>query len=109
MMEELEILRTLGRFVSEGRVHRVEFVSECQALVDVARSSEGRQKLALAQAVPIVLSWSGRIFPTSSQGFSENFLSFKSFSLYVTLLRNLCAGNRINQYFREVWKQLLEL
>ena len=96
-MEELEILRTLDRFVSEGRVHSVEFVSECQALVDVARSSEGRQKLALAQAVPIVLSWSGRIFPTSSQGFSENFLSFKSFSLYVTLLRNLCAGNRINQ------------
>ena len=61
-MEELEILHMLGCFISEGKVHKVEFLSECQALVDVARLSKGRQKLALAQVVPIVLSWSACIF-----------------------------------------------
>lgn len=97
-MAEVEILHTLSRFFSEGRVtNRAEFESKLQCLVDVARSGDGRQKLALAEAVPTLLSLSGGVFPRTRQAFYETFWSFRSFNLYVKLLRNLCAGNSINQ------------
>lgn len=98
-MAEVEILHTLSRFFSEGRsvTKRAEFESELQFLIDVARSGDGRQKLALAEAVPILLSLSGRVFPSTRKDFYESYWTFGSFNLYVKLLRNLCAGNPVNQ------------
>lgn len=90
----------LERFFFEGRVitgRRAEFESELQGLVDVARSGDGRQKLALAGAVPTLLSFSGNLFPSDVHDFGKPWWSFKSFFLYVKLLRNLCAGNAVNQ------------
>lgn len=94
----MEILHTLNRFVSEGRVtNRTEFESKLQCLVEIARSGDGRQKLALAEAVPTLLSLSGGVFPRTRQDLYETYWSFRSFNLYVKVLRNLCAGNLVNQ------------
>ncbi|KAG0556373.1 hypothetical protein KC19_11G048500 [Ceratodon purpureus] len=98
-MADAEVHSLHGFFV-EGRVDRAkrgDFDASVQRLVDVARTGDGRQELAVAGAVPVLLSLSGCIFPKSFQDVCASWWSFKSFHLYVKLLRNLCAGNSINQ------------
>lgn len=94
----VEILHSLSRCCSEGRVtNRAEFESKLQALVDVARSGDGRHELAESKAVPTLLALSSGVFPSTREALYEPYWSFKSFNLYVKVLRNLCAGNAVNQ------------
>ncbi|XP_024358731.1 uncharacterized protein [Physcomitrium patens] len=97
-MAEVETLRSLRDFVSEaGFSNRAEFESRLQLLADFARSDDGRQALAAAEAVSGLLSLSSLIIPSTSEAFPGSGWSSKTFNLYVKLLRNLCAGNSVNQ------------
>jgi ataxin-10 len=64
-------------------------------LIALARSSDGRQKLAEANAIPLLLP----LLPEFARGFPSSLQQnqFHLFILLLKLLRNLCAGNGINQ------------
>ncbi|CAM6014475.1 unnamed protein product [Sphagnum balticum] len=94
------VLASLCKFVSpeeedDGRRRRRSLEKDFLVLIDFARSSDGRQKLAEANAIPLLLPLLpefARSFPSSLQ---QN--QFHLFILLLKLLRNLCAGNGINQ------------
>jgi hypothetical protein len=93
------VLASLCKFVSpeeedDGRRRR-SLEKNFLVLIAFARSSDGRQKLAEANAIPLLLPLLpefARSFPSSLQ---QN--QFHLFILLLKLLRNLCAGNGINQ------------
>jgi hypothetical protein len=79
----------------DGRRRRRSLENNFLVLIACARSSDGRQKLAEANAIPLLLPLLpefARSFPSSLQQHQ-----FHLFILLLKLLRNLCAGNGINQ------------
>ena len=95
-MEVEELLHSLAGLFTVKFPSSAILEAKIQSLVDVARSSDSRQKLADADAVPLILSLSSRLLP-STWGNPNSPQEMRAFILYVKLLRNLCAGNSKNQ------------
>jgi hypothetical protein len=95
------VLASLCKFVlpeeeDDGRRRRRSLEENFLVLIAFARSSDGRQKLAEANAIPLLLP----LLPEFARGSFASSLEqnqFRLFILLLKLLRNLCAGNGINQ------------
>lgn len=95
-MEVEELLHSFADLFTVKFPSSAVLEAKIQSLVDVSRYVDGRQGLADADAVPLVLSLSSRLLP-STLGDPKLPQEMRAFILYVKLLRNLCAGNSKNQ------------
>lgn len=104
MKEEL-LLQSLSVLVSEclgsDAKPKNSLESLLVSLVDLARSGDGRHKLAVAGAIPSLLPYVPELLlslaSSPQSGCQIIHKGLRDFVLFLKLLRNLCAGNSVNQ------------